>query len=192
MIEVVITKFPDKVHLIPTPDSISIDKLGDDGVVMTDTCNGAQKLRRILVDRIDGVHDLDCMNHLCNVWIGGMEKSLSKYLNEMLCSSLDEIDSTLQVTTSIISLSSVPLIRSSACRQITQRVTVNCFWSGFESITQEFYSCMLNELPDPVKIFAPGDVLPSTCYEYYVKFLDGMLRKREKNTRQAYFSRISS
>jgi hypothetical protein len=97
------TKFPDKVHLIPTPDSISIDKLGDDGVVMTDTCNGAQKLRRILVDRIDGVHDLDCMNHLRNVWIGGMEKSLSKYLNEMLCSSLDEIDSTLQVTTSIIS-----------------------------------------------------------------------------------------
>jgi hypothetical protein len=39
---------------------------------------------------------------------------------------------------------------------------------------------MLNELPDPVKIFAPRDVLPSTCYEYYVKFLDGMLRKREK------------
>ena len=95
LIEVVNTKFPDQVHLIPTPDSIRIYKLGDGGVVMTETCNGAQKLRGILVHRIDGAQDLDCKNHLCNVWIGGMEKSLSKYLNQMLCSSLDEIDSTL-------------------------------------------------------------------------------------------------
>ena len=89
---------PDKVHLIPTLDSIHIEKLGNDGVVMTDTCNGAQKLRRLLVDRIDGSHDLDCINHLRNVWIGGMEKILSKYLNDMLLSNLDDIDSTLRVT----------------------------------------------------------------------------------------------
>ena len=89
MIEVVQARYPDKVNLIPKPDSISIDKLGNDGVIMTDTCNGAKKLRRILVDRIDGAHDLDCMNYLRNFWIGGMEKSLSKYLNQMLRSSLD-------------------------------------------------------------------------------------------------------
>ena len=71
---------------------------------MTDTCNGAKKLRRILVERIDGAQDLDCMNHLRNVWIGGMEKSLSKYLNQMLRDNLDEIDSTLRVTTSISAL----------------------------------------------------------------------------------------
>ena len=89
---------PDKVHLIPTPDSINSEKLGNDGVVMTDTCNGAQKLRRLLVERIDGSHDLDCINHFRNVWIGGMEKILSKYLNDMLLSNLDDIDSTLRVT----------------------------------------------------------------------------------------------
>ena len=84
LIEVAKAKYPNKVHLIPTPDSISIDKLGDDGVVVTDTCNGAQKLPRILVDRIDGAQDLDCMNHLWNVWIEGMEKSFSKYVSQML------------------------------------------------------------------------------------------------------------
>ena len=101
LIDIVKAKYPDNVHLIPTPDSISIDKLGNGGVVMTDTCNGAQKLRCILVDKIDSAQDLDCMNHLCNVWIGGMEMSLSKYLNHMLQSNLGKIDSTLRVTTSV-------------------------------------------------------------------------------------------
>jgi hypothetical protein len=153
----------DKVHLILTPDSISINKLGDGGVVMTDTFNGAQKLRDILVHRIDGAQDLDCKNHLCNVWIGGMEKSLSKYLKQMLCSSLDEIDSTLLVTTYISTVIHV-IDRSSAYWQITRRITANSFWSGFANITPGFSSCsyMSNELLDPVKIFALRDILPST------------------------------
>eukprot|EP00956_Cyclotella_meneghiniana_P043804 scaffold288481_cov139-Cyclotella_meneghiniana.AAC.1 len=44
------------------------------------------------------------MNHLRNVWIGGMEKALSKYLNELLRGSLDEIDPMLRVTASISAL----------------------------------------------------------------------------------------
>ena len=70
---------PDKVDLIPSPDGIDISKLGGDGVIMTDTCNNtAQKIRRILVDKVGGAWDLDCMNHLRNVWVGNMEKDLSK------------------------------------------------------------------------------------------------------------------
>jgi hypothetical protein len=95
-------KCPEKSDQLPSPDEININKLGDDGVVMTDTCNAAQKIRRILVDMIDGLaYDLDCMNHLHNVWFGGIEKSLTKHLNQMLRSSLDEIDTNLRVSSSI-------------------------------------------------------------------------------------------
>jgi ligand-binding sensor domain-containing protein len=71
---------------------------------MTDTCNTAQKLRRILVEASDDILDLDCMNHLRNVWVGNMEKSLSKYLNDLFCCSLDEIDPRLRVAASISAL----------------------------------------------------------------------------------------
>ena len=95
-------KCPEKSDQLPSPDEININKLGDDGVVMTDTCNAAQKIRRILVDMIDGLaYDLDCMNHLRNVWFGGVEKSLTKHLNQMLRSSLDKIDTNLRVSSSI-------------------------------------------------------------------------------------------
>ena len=97
-------KCPEKSDQLPSPDEINIKKLGDDGVVMTDTCNAdaAQTIRRILVDMIDGLaYYLDCMNHLRNVWFGGVEKSLTKHLNQMLRSSLDEIDTNLRVSLSI-------------------------------------------------------------------------------------------
>jgi hypothetical protein len=81
LIEVVQAKFPNKVHLIPNLIASVLTSLAP--MVLLYTCNGAQKLRHILVDRIDGAQDLDCMNHLCNVWVRGMEKTLSKYLNQM-------------------------------------------------------------------------------------------------------------
>ena len=99
--EFISKKHPDKVDLVPSPDSIDINKLGGGGVVMTDTCNTAQKLRRILVECADGISDLDCMNHLRNVWVGNMEKALSKYLNDFLRCSLDDIDPKLRVVASI-------------------------------------------------------------------------------------------
>ncbi len=61
-------------------------------MVMTDTCNTAQKLYHILVDKIPGAYDYDCMQHNCNVWINGMEKALTTKLNEMLRTDLDNID----------------------------------------------------------------------------------------------------
>jgi hypothetical protein len=181
LIEVVAAKHPDKVHLIPTPDSISIDKLGNDGVVMTDTCNGAQKLRRLLVDRIDGSHDLDCMNHLRNVWIGGMEKSLSKYLNDMMRSNLDDIDSKLRVTTSI----------SAVIRAIDKEFSLSANYPKghgelFLEWIREHYSGVLllhveRASGSRQDLCTEGCLAIYMNYEYYVEFLDEMLRKKVSN-----------
>jgi hypothetical protein len=86
---------------VPSPAGIDISKLGNGGVIMTDTCNTAQKVRRILVDQIADAYELDCMNHLRNVWLGNVEKALSTYLNAILDTSLDEINPQLWITASI-------------------------------------------------------------------------------------------
>lgn len=66
---------PDLLQQIPDPDLISIDKLGENGVITKDTCNAAQKTRRILVKTIKGTaHEMDCMHHLRCVWINGVAK----------------------------------------------------------------------------------------------------------------------
>ena len=63
---------PEKIHLVPSPAGIDVSKLGNGGVIMTDTCNTAQKIRRILVDQIAGTYEPDCKNHLRNVWFGNV------------------------------------------------------------------------------------------------------------------------
>ena len=77
------THFPEKLHLVPSPAGIDTSKLGGGGVIMTDTCNTAQKVRRIIVDQIAGTYKLDCMNHLRNVWFGNVEKALSAHVNAL-------------------------------------------------------------------------------------------------------------
>lgn len=86
-------------ELVPSPDGIDLNKLTKDTVITTDTCNTARKLRRVLVQMIkdvtneDGeIFEFDCMNHLRNVWFGGMEKAVTQRLNAILRTSLDEID----------------------------------------------------------------------------------------------------
>ena len=95
---------PDKEPPFPVPEAITINKLGEGGLVITDTCNPAQKLRRILVEIVDGSYDYDCMNHLRNVWLGGMERAITAHLNELLRLSLDEIDPRLRVTASVTAI----------------------------------------------------------------------------------------
>ena len=46
--------FEDLLLLITDPYSINIDKLGDGVTITTDTCNVAQKVRRLLVEYING------------------------------------------------------------------------------------------------------------------------------------------
>ena len=90
---------PDLLDLIPEPESINTDKLGKDGVLTTDTCNTAQKIRRILVEYIGGtIHEQDCMHHLRNVWVNGVAKAVNSYLKDFLEESLDNIASFLRVS----------------------------------------------------------------------------------------------
>ena len=79
MSEIVQCDFPDLIEMVPSPDDIDIKKLGDHaGHIMTDSCNAAQKARRLLQHKIGGnVYELDCHHHLRNVWIKGMEQSVS-------------------------------------------------------------------------------------------------------------------
>ena len=85
-----ITKFefpgrPDLLDMIPQPDSIDIDKLGEGGTITTDTCNAAKKVHHLLVEQINGhVNKKDCMQHLRNVWINGVAKAINKYMTEFL------------------------------------------------------------------------------------------------------------
>ena len=103
--EVIAKEFPDYDYGIPEPESININKLGDGGVLTTDTCNSAQKTRRLLVEIIGGlVHEIDCFHHLRNVWFKGVEKALTTYLNHYLKDSLENIDPILRVSCSMSAL----------------------------------------------------------------------------------------
>ena len=47
-------EYPQYVHLIPQPDEIDLPNI-DNGGVMTDTCNSAQKANRLIADSVNGV-----------------------------------------------------------------------------------------------------------------------------------------
>ena len=95
----------DLVDMIPDPNEIDITKLGHGGSVNTDTCAAAQKERRLILQEVGGrCHEQDCWNHLRNVWINGMSKSVSKFLNEYLEDSLGEISSILRVNPDLSSV----------------------------------------------------------------------------------------
>ena len=102
----------DTDHDIPPAESLCITKMADHGTITTDTCNGARKIARLLKSAIEEkcvandmtedqiyIFVLDCWNHLRNVWIGEMNKALSKYLADLMREDLDLIDSMLRVTT---------------------------------------------------------------------------------------------
>ena len=48
--------------------------------------------------------EVDCWHHLRNVWIGGMNKAVTKFLKKALKFDLNEIDRRLRVGTNIESL----------------------------------------------------------------------------------------
>ena len=79
----------------------------------SDTCNGVRKTRRIILEQVndaaevlrkyeyDEIHvlEVDCCNHLRNVWLGGTKNSLYTLLVNTLREELDETDSRLRVFT---------------------------------------------------------------------------------------------
>ena len=95
-------EFPDRsdlLDMIPSPDIIEINKLGEGGTITTDTCNAARKVRHLLVKAIDGcVTEQYFMQHLRNLWINGVAKSVSKFMNGFLEDILDNISPFLHVS----------------------------------------------------------------------------------------------
>ena len=90
--------YPSYQHNIPDPISMNICKLGIRVDLKSDTCNGVRKTRRIVVEQVHEaaealrkdesdyirVLEVDCCNHLINVCLGGMTKSLSNLLDYTL------------------------------------------------------------------------------------------------------------
>ena len=82
----------------------------------TDTCNSARKLSSLLVEEVTKIRKekslekgedptnviimrTDSHNHLRNLWIGAITKSLSKYLDEIMACDLEAIESRYIVST---------------------------------------------------------------------------------------------
>ena len=109
--EVLKHSHPSYQYYIPDPSSMNIGKLGSSGALMSDTCNGARKTRRLIVEQVhedvedlckekyDGIRvlDIDCWNHLRNIWIDGMTKALPTLLRISIREELYDIDSRLRV-----------------------------------------------------------------------------------------------
>jgi hypothetical protein len=90
--QIVLHDYQQLYQLIPSLDGIDIKKLGQHSLIMTDSCNAAQKVRRLLQYQIGGsVIELDCYHHLRNIWIKGMEKSVSVFLQVVVSDSLELI-----------------------------------------------------------------------------------------------------
>ena len=97
--KIAFTNYPELVDSIPSPDGIDITKLHEHGMIMMDSCNVAQKARRLLQHQIGGdIFEMDCHHHLRNVWIKGMEKSVSVFLRVVVSDSLEQIPVELRVT----------------------------------------------------------------------------------------------
>ena len=113
--EVCKREYPTYEHNIPKDIGMNIGKLSCGGTVNSDTCNAARKTRRLIVTKIEeaeielnragaNVLEIDCWNHLRNVWLGGMIKALSSFLQEMLINDLDSIDTKLRVSPNITNI----------------------------------------------------------------------------------------
>ena len=105
--------YPGEEHNIPHGSELDCCKLAKYGVVNTDTCHGARKLNQLLREEIQNLaiergiitedeqltFQQDCHHHMRNVWIGAMNRILSKFLANLMQVDLGNIDSNLRVTT---------------------------------------------------------------------------------------------
>lgn len=101
-------------HDIPSSETMNLTKF-EDTVVTSDACNAARLTSTMTVDAIEdaiegakaasgeeyeqSVLRQDCHHHLRNVWIGALNKRLSKYLNQILQADLSKIDFRYRVST---------------------------------------------------------------------------------------------
>ena len=101
----------DLLDLIPRGTKLSLTKLGQRGFTMTDTCDTARKLRRLIAEEIKrvasqegispdevNIRESDCWQHLCNVWFGAVAKSLNAFMCDILAEDLKELPAMYRVT----------------------------------------------------------------------------------------------
>ena len=92
-------------------------KLGFGSFTTTDTCNTAQKLRRILNEHISNVakeqgyseseiktYEADCWQHLHNVWIGAVCKALEVEMRDVLAEDLKELPDIYRINLGVVDL----------------------------------------------------------------------------------------
>jgi len=95
-------EFPELLHLLPTKEDITLQKLKGGGI-MTDTCNPARLANSLISEEVDGVtYNLLCHNHLRNIWIKNVLESLTEHLRICLHDNLDEIAPEFRVSCSFV------------------------------------------------------------------------------------------
>ena len=128
----------------------------------------------------DGAYGFDCMQHLRNVWLGGMEKALTSRLKEILRTDLDEIDPRLRVSSSI----------SAVIRAVDKEFSLS---ANYPKGHGELFKQWMRDKHDGELLLhverasgsrqdlcAEGSLSIVMNYPYYLEFLDEQLKKREK------------
>ena len=94
--DVTVALFPNQQDLfetIPAPTKLPLAKAAKKGIIMTDTCNTACKLCRLLIDQIKVIAEENSMSshqiatfkgdywqHLCNIWFSTIIKQVWKMI----------------------------------------------------------------------------------------------------------------
>ena len=112
--------------LFPDPNHFSLSRLGGGGVIMGDTCNQANRVKELLArsiedefeakdpewESLDGnareercrVYQMDCWNHLRNVWFGNASKVMVAVVRDELRDHLSNFDGHSRVSPDISQL----------------------------------------------------------------------------------------
>ena len=186
----------DSKHDIPDLKEMNIGKLGGRGAASTDTAPAARKQRRLLceavakaaaewhslnpVDEADDQRlrclEIDCYNHLRNVWLGGMAKKLTARLKATLHDELEAIDRRLRVSTSM----------EAVLRAMDKEFSLNANYAKGHG--QLFFEWMEHNHPNELLLHVErtSGSRQDLCVEgagalylnrvYYIEFLDERLR----------------
>ncbi len=71
--------YPDYDHDIPPASELTLAKLGDGGIVSTDTCNAAQKVNGMLIEKIKLEFGQSMRNQtICEIIVGALEDTVTR------------------------------------------------------------------------------------------------------------------
>ena len=115
--------YPDETWMGPEPEALSMARLAGGGAIQSDTCNTAEKAKRLLIEMIGEmhreemgeeawskmskdeqeksgrVHALDCWQHLRNIFLKEMSSAQAKHVAQELKPHLDSFTSWERMTT---------------------------------------------------------------------------------------------